>query len=255
MRRQFTFLLAAIGVTLASPAGAEAYSADYSVTLYGLPVAKARFDSSFGKNSFEIRGALSSAGLARVFDRTEATTTVRGSIGRNGPQPHSFVSNYTSGKKQQKTTISFDRGGIREAVNVPRPKKRGKDWIHVTDAHLRAALDPISSTLIRANGPEEVCNRTIKAFDGEMRADLKLTHQKTGPIRGFRGEAVTCSARFIPVAGYRKGRSQIDFLQNRSRITIAFMRLGDTGFYTPVDASVGTQIGTLRITASRIETR
>ncbi|WP_244648651.1 hypothetical protein [Mesorhizobium sediminum] len=66
---------------------------------------------------------------------------------------------------------------------------------------------------------------------------------------------VTCDARFVAVSGYRKGRKQIDFLQTRSRIAITFAPLGKTGFFTPVDASVGTQIGPVRITAQRIEAR
>ena len=62
-------------------------------------------------------------------------------------------------------------------------------------------------------------------------------------------------ARFVAVSGYRKGRKQIDFLQTKSRIAITFAPLGETGFFTPVDASVGTQIGPVRITAQRIEAR
>ena len=40
-----------------------------------------------------------------------------------------------------------------------------------------------------------------------------------------------------------------------SRIAITFAPLAGTGLYTPVDASVGTQVGTLRIVATSIEAR
>jgi hypothetical protein len=240
----FLFLAAS-----ALPAHAESFRADYSVTLLGLPVAKARFDSTFTDDRFVIEGSLQSSGLARIFDRTRGTTRVEGAIHRGEVRPRAFRSNYESGRKKSRTTIRFARGGVSSYENTPEPR-RGNTWVPVSESHLRAALDPLSSTLIRTDDPAKVCNRTVSIFDGEMRADLRLT-PRAAPKDG----RVTCDARFVPVSGYRKGRKQIDFLQNESRITISFARLGGTGFYTPVDASIGTQIGTLRVTANRIETR
>lgn len=232
----------------------ESYRADYSVTLLGLPVAKASFDSTFTGDRFSINGSLASSGIARLFERTDGTTSTRGSVTRDGVRPQSFVADYTSGKKKARTTIAFSGDRVTKVENTPTPR-RGGDWIPVPGEQLKAALDPLSSTLIRTTDPSKVCNRTIRVFDGEMRADLRLTHRETGAVRGFTGEGVTCDARFVPVAGYRKGRSQIEFLKNRSRIQIAFMRLGETGFYTPVDASIGTQVGTLRIRLSSLQPR
>ena len=252
----FAVTLALLAPTQAAPSQkSQTFSADYSVTLLGLPVASARFDSTFSGRNFRIEGSLASSGIARLFDKTDGTTSVKGSIDPDGVSPRSFVANYTSGRKKGRTTIRFSGDEVTKFVNVPKPKKRGADWIPVGRQHLKAALDPLSSTLIPATDPSRVCDRTIRVFDGEMRADLKLTHEETGPIRGFEGEAVTCSAQFIPVAGYRKGRKQIEYLKNDSRISVSFMPLGETGFYAPVDASIGTQIGTLRITARNVEVR
>jgi len=94
-----------------------------------------------------------------------------------------------------------------------------------------------------------VCNRTIRIYDGEMRADLRLAPA------GASGGQVTCSAKFEPVAGYRPSRSALKYLRDRSRITIAFAPLADTGFYAPVDASIGTQVGTVRIVAQSMRTQ
>lgn len=242
------FLAALAGASVPAHA-AESFRADYSVTLLGLPVAKARFDSTFSGDRFVIEGSLSSSGIARIFDRTRGTTKVEGAIQGGEVRPQSFRSTYESGRKKSRTTIRFSRGAISGFENTPEPR-RGDNWVPVAESHLRAALDPLSSTLIRTDDPARVCDRTISVFDGEMRADLKLS-PRSAPKDG----RVTCDARFVPVAGYRKGRKQIDFLQNESRIVVSFARLGATGFYTPVDASIGTQIGTLRITASRIQTR
>ena len=251
MRHRFApWLLVPLLFGAAAPAGAEqSFRADYSVTLYGLPIAKARFDSTFTDKDFRVEGSLSSAGLARLFDKTSGTTEVEGRIGRDGVSPRSFSSAYTSGKKQSRTRIRYAGNTVSSVSNTPEPR-RGKNWVEVQGSHLKAALDPISSTLIRASDPASVCDRTVQVFDGEMRADLKLT-----PGSPPQGDRVICNARFVPVSGYRKGRRQIEFLKNESRITITFGRLGDTGFFTPVDASIVTQIGTLRITATNIAPR
>ena len=246
--------LAAIAlIPLAAPAAAaepRAFSADYSVTLLGLPVAKARFDSTFEGDRFHISGSLASSGVARIFDDTKGTTRVEGRIRGDAVLPASFDADYVSGRKKSSTAIRFSGDTVANVVNKPNKKRDPKSWVAVNDAHLKAVLDPLSSAIVPAASAREVCSRTIRFFDGEMRADLKLA--QSGEPKGGR---VTCSARFVPVAGYRKDRKQIDYLRNNSRISVTFAPLEGTGLYTPVDASVGTQIGTLRIVATRIEAR
>lgn len=245
-------LAAMVAGWAASSAAAEtrAFRADYSVTLLGLPVARASFDSRFEGGRFRIEGSLSSSGIARLFDDTDGTTRVEGVIRDGNVRPGAFSANYVSGRKKGSTAIRFS-GGTVESVAIHPPEKRDpKTWVAVSAEHLKAALDPLSATLIVATKPTEVCNRTIPFFDGELRADLKLA-----PASEPNDERVTCSVRFEPVAGYRAGRKQIEYLKNRSRISITFAPLPGAGVYTPVDASVGTQIGTLRIQATRIEAR
>ncbi len=244
--------LAALLPAMPAQAVAEtrAFRADYSVTLLGLPVASARFDSSFTADSFSIEGRVSSSGLARIFDDTKGITKAQGAIRRDGVRPITFDADYVSGRKKGKTAIRFAGDEVRSVVNTPEPKRNPATWVPVSAGHLKAALDPLSSALVVAARPDEVCTRTVRFFDGELRADLKLT-----PNGAPQGDRVTCNASFVPVAGYRQGRKQLDYLKNRSRISVTFAPLAGTGLYTPVDASVGTQIGTLRILATHIETR
>lgn len=250
-------LAVAVVAGLSVPAHAaesQSFSADYSVTLMGLPVGKARFDSTFADGRFSVEGSIASTGLARLIDRTTGSTRVEGSHGQNGVQPHAFSSRYSTSKKTSTTRIQFSGDKVTSTENTPEPKK-GKDWVPISASHLQAALDPISSTLIAAAAPAEVCNRTIRFYDGELRADLKLSHRGTTRMRNFEGEAVTCNASFVPIAGYRKGRRQIEELRKDGAIAITFAKLGETGLYTPVDASIGTRAGTLRISTSRINIR
>lgn len=241
-------VLALVATMSAAPAYAtQTFSTDYSVTLLGIPIAKASFRSTIENDRFRIDGSLASSGVARLFERTNGTTTVSGGFSQTGTMPRSYDLDYTSDKKRQRTAIRFSNGQVTSTENVPPSRPRQGDWVHLRDEHLRAVADPISATLIRAGSADEVCNRTIPFYDGEMRANLVLT-----PARSTRQGTVACSARFEPVAGYRPSRSALRYLRDRSRITIAFAPLADTGFYAPVDASIGTQIGTVRIVAQNI---
>ncbi|MDF1598186.1 DUF3108 domain-containing protein [Mesorhizobium sp. YIM 152430] len=250
MVRTMSAALLAIFAAAGSASAAQTFRTDYSITLMGIPVGKASFTSVIGDDDFRIDGQLASAGMARLFDSTQGTTSVSGGLSSTGTAPRSYDLNYRSDKKAQRTAIRFSGGTVTATENVPPTRPRPGDWVHLQDDHLTSVVDPISSTLVRAASPAEVCNRTIRIYDGEMRANLRLS-----PAGAPQGGQVTCTARFEPVAGYRPSRSALRYLRDRSRISIAFAPLADTGFYAPVDASIGTQVGTLRIVAQTMRTQ
>jgi hypothetical protein len=252
----FQAFLVALVVTVPASRkeGLQSFRGDYSVTFLGIPVAHSTFNSTFEGNSFSVKGVLSAAGLAQLFDDTQGSVSAAGRFAGNRTQPTAFRVDYTEGKKSKMTSIRFKGGAVTRTENVPPSKKRGKSWVPLKDAHLKAVADPLSATLVRADSLDEVCGRTIKIYDGELRFDLTLSHESTETmaIDGYEGETVTCRVRFEPVAGYRKGRKALDYLKNRSRMTITFAPLGTTGVYGPVRATVGTQIGTITVQAQRL---
>jgi Protein of unknown function (DUF3108) len=241
----------------ASPAAAaQSFTGEYAVSFLGFTVARSTFDSTFGNDTFSVKGRVASAGLAELFDSTRGTISSTGRFDGKTTQPSAFRVDYTEGAKSQTTAIRFRGGAVTKTVNVPPLKKRGNDWVPLQQSHLRSVTDPISATLVRADSLGEVCGRTIRVYDGEMRADLRLEPESENALAvpGFEGKTVTCRVRFVPVAGYRQGRRALEFLKNRSQIRIAFAQLGTTGVYAPVHAKVGTQIGTLTVSARRFET-
>ena len=139
--------------------------------------------------------------------------------------------------------------------NSPPLPPRRADWVAVGAKELLAVADPISATLIEAKDARSVCGRTLKAFDGEIRADLALSYVDTAPVSigGYQVEAVTCRGRFEPVAGYHRGNKSLQYLSTKSRIMLKFAQLGKTGIYAPIQATVGTKVGTVTIRARRLE--
>lgn len=258
MRTTVTLLaLLATGLAGVAPSSAESQSfrADYLVTFLGLPVGSASFDSTYTRNSFRIDGTLRSRGIASLFDNTSGTTRAEGAIGREGLKPSAFSITYAQGKRKGSIAIGFSGDRVASTAVTPKPKPRDeKRWVTVSRGQLRAVLDPLSAMVVRADSPDQVCNRTVSYFDGEMRGDVKLSPRGVGSHPGFKGVAVTCDARFVPVSGFYPSRT-ISYMRDRSRMTLTLVQLGQTGLYAPVDATVGTPVGSIRVQTRRIEAR
>lgn len=251
MRRVVLFLSCLLAAVPAHAAQAQTFAGDYTVSIYGLTIARSRFSSRISGDRFEVQGSVRSAGLARLFDDTTGTTSVSGRLLEKGPRPDAFRADYVSGKKKATIDIRFSNGSVTKTHVTPPPKKRGADWLPLGAGDLKAVADPLSATLVRAKNPAEVCRRTVRIYDGEMRMNLALSAAGTKEVAvpGFAGTVVTCKARFVPVSGYRKTRRAIAFLRDSGDIAVTFAPLGQTGLYAPVRASVRTQIGTLLVRA------
>lgn len=256
MRLAMRSLIVAI---LLTPLGAHAleaprtFRAEYRISYLGFKVADSSFVSTFTGDQYQIEGRIRSAGLARLFDRTDARTRVTGRLSGDSMQPDQYLLNYFHRGQEKATVIRYGNGGVDSAENRPPLGKRGSDWVPLDAADLAAALDPISGTLIRAASAREVCNRTIRAFDGEIRVDLPLSFAGIRPFstEGFKGDVVRCKAGFEPVSGYRKGRRALEFMRQKQRIEIEFAPVGDTGVHAPARATVETEVGPVRLYATR----
>ena len=248
--------VAAIPTTsLAAPPDGTSLRSEYATSLFGVVLARSTFESRIDEKGFDVSGRMSSSGFAKIFDDTKASATSSGRFDAGGPVPRSYGVDYTSGKKKKKTTIAFANGAVASAENTPAVRTDRADWIKVERDHLAGVVDPISAALVRSDSPTGVCNRTIRIFDGAMRADLQLKPAGfgTASVPGYKGDTVKCTARFVPVSGYRKGNKSIAFMRKSSEIAIAFAPIGGSGVYAPVEATVGTQVGTIKVQAVRFE--
>ena len=230
------------------------YRGEYAISFLGLPIARVNFDSRVDKKGYSIEGEASSAGLGAFFYDTHGKLTASGRFA-DGVRADHFRAEYRYDKKPTLVDIRFSGGNVVKVVNDPPLKKRGKDWVPIKPADLKSVVDPVAATLVKADRLEDVCKGRARMFDGELRADLSLSHVRTGEmsIEGFKGPTVTCQLKFTPAAGYRKGRRALEFLRTKSRIMVTFAQIGETGVYAPVHATIGTQIGTITVRARRLE--
>ena len=233
--------------------GPQTFSGEYTVSYLGLPIARSRFDTTVEKGAFSAKGSLASAGLAQLFDSTRGTVSTAGRFSGKTTQPAAFRVDYTEGRSRS-TSIHFEEWLGHQDGECAAAQEARQRLVPLKQSHLRSVTAPLAAALVRADSLAEVCGRTIRVYDGEIRADLTLVRETNSSISvpGYEGRTVTCRVHFNPVAGYRQGRRALEFLKNRSQIRVAFAPLG-TPVYAPIHATVGTQIGTLTISARRFE--
>jgi hypothetical protein len=241
----------ALAGSATSPSSAEIeHRTDYSIRLSGLPVATATFRSAFRGDRYTISGSMQSAGLADIFSSTRGTTSVSGTVSRGRLHATSYSVNYKSGKRSRAIDVTFRNGNVITASMVP-PRRKPKNWVPVSNADMRAVLDPISGLIIPDGS--RICPKTLPIFDGESRLDLKLTSKGTKPYstKGFEGEAVVCGIRFVPKSGYRKGRDDVEYLRKLNTMEIWFAKADGANVYAPVYVQIPTRLGPVTVSATR----
>lgn len=248
-------VIPALGAALALsalPAAAEtrSYTADYTATFLGIPVARATFTATVANDGgLEMRGTLSSIGLARVFSNISGTANLSARIAGSGVEPRNFQVDFRSGGRPDGVAIRFQNGAAVAVIHRrPEPNRRST-YIPVTRDHLRSVTDPLSATLVRASSPGEICNRRLSIFDGWLRAEIQLRPVSTGPLPRHEGEGAVCAGSFVPVAGYNSDSRDMRHLRDSGNIRITFAPLGDSELHAPVDARIGTRAGTVHISA------
>ena len=223
---------------------------DYSIRLSGLPVAIASFKSEFNGNRYKISGSMQSAGLADIFSSTRGTTTVSGTVSRGRLNATNYSVDYKSGKRSRSIDVTFHNGNVVTASMQP-PRRKPKNWIPVSNADMRAVLDPISGLIIPEGS--RICPKTLPIFDGESRMDLKLSSKGTKPYSttGFKGDVVVCGIRFVPKSGYRKGRHDVEYLRKLKSMEIWFAKAEGANVYAPVYVQIPTKLGSVTVSATR----
>lgn len=245
--------LFAAAAPLSAHAEPQVLRARYDATLWGLPIGRADITSRFEGGSFKLQGSFGSAGIARLFDPADGTATVSGTVSQKSVQPASYRLNYKSGKKRQSTAIRFENGAVADTQNKPPLRKFKKNWVPLADKDLKGVADPLTALMIPAGSASDVCDRSVDVYDGEMHARLQMSRVDAGDR--LPGGQVTCRVRFVPVAGYRTNRDALKFLRDRARIFVAFAPAGVPGIQSPVEATIGTQVGTVHIRARAVEAK
>lgn len=250
--RAFLVLTAAAFSLAAQPAvpASVRHVSEYDISLGLLPIATASFASEFNAKDYKIAGSFKSAGIVNLFSRISADTDVTGVVQGKKLQTGSYKLTYTRGKKTRIYTVGYRGGDVVSTSISPEPGSRPASWVPVTNEDLRSVMDPLSG-LIFPEGAS-VCPSRMPIYDGESRMDLVLSPKGSKPFstKGFKGDALVCEVRYEPKSGYRKGRSDIEFLK-KQRMEVWFAKAEGANVYAPVYARIPTKVGDVYVTATK----
>ncbi|WP_075291445.1 DUF3108 domain-containing protein [Pararhizobium arenae] len=226
------------------------HNTDYSISLAGLPIAKASFRTKLDSGRYRISGTLKSAGIADILSSTSGQTSVSGTIGRDRLNASEYSMRYKSGKKGRAIDVQFRNGTVTSATMTP-PRRIPKNWVPVTKGDMRNVVDPLSGLIFPAKA--RVCPKTLPIFDGESRLDLKLSPKGTKPFKteGFSGDVIVCGVKFVPKSGYRKGREDVEYLRKLESMEIWFAMAETVNVYAPVYVRIPTSLGPVTVWATK----
>lgn len=240
----------------AQPAFADiSFEAEYVVTVRGFTVGRASFDGSVTGARYEVNGKLASAGLARVFAKTDATARTAGALSVAAAQPDSFVLSYVQDGVPSKTEILFRNGeAVRTDIEPAPTSPPAPEVIPVTGSHLQSVVDPIAATILVRGTPEQICSRVLRVYEGGTRVDVALSLAEVGFVYGAGNRAVTCKGSFIPVAGMSPANKSYQFMRDKADMEFVYVPAAG-GLYMLYAASAQTEIGRVQIKAWRRKVR
>lgn len=257
------FIAAVVSIAvLAAPARAQGrVEATYQATLAGIPIGSGNWIIDIGSKQYAGAASGRASGLLRVLASGEGSSTVRGTINKQGRLiPSLFAANIHSHDSYQ-IHMEMSGGNVKTLKNDP-PLVESPDRIPLTEAHRRGILDPMSALMITVPGKGEVvssdaCQAKLPIFDGRQRFDLILSFKRMDTVeseKGYRGSAVVCSASYVPIAGHRPGRYVIRYLQETRDIEIWFAPIAGTRVLIPYRVSIPTLFGNAILQAAQFET-
>lgn len=235
----------------AQPAFADmSFEAEYAVTVRGFTVGRASFDGNVSGARYEVNGKLASAGLARVFAKTDATARTVGALSATAAQPDSFVLSYVQDGVPSNTEILFKDGAAVRTAIEPAPKAPPPEVIPVSGSHLQSVVDPIAATILVRGTPAQICSRVLRVYEGGTRVDVALSLAEVGFVYGAGNRAVTCKGSFIPVAGMSPANKSYQFMRDKADMEFVYVPAAG-GLYMLHSASAQTEIGRVQIKAWR----
>ncbi len=263
MRRAAAFSAAFVlfaGVPAADAQQQVRLDAAYSVHLTGIPIGQGAVILDLNESGFAAAGTAKFTGLVRMISKGEGTSTVRGTFQQNRVIASLYSMQSNSTDRNEKVDINVVNGFAKEFSVLPPPKDAEIKRVPLTQAARTNVVDPLSAGLMLVSAPGDVlnpesCNRTLPIFDARFRYDVVLSYLRTEQapkkIDGYSGPILVCQARYVPIAGHRTDRPQVQQLANNRELFVWLAPVAGTRVLVPIKVSISTGIGTMVVEATR----
>ncbi len=244
-------IIIAVGFTFNSLSAREKvkHNTKLIMTLSGIPVGKAYLSMKLDNGAYAMHGSAKAYGASKIFSNAKGVSTSRGRYDSGRIVAASHELKYSTKKMKGTVKMTFDGSGLQESHSVP-PVFYQVDSVKLQPAHLRAVLDPVSTSIVAVKASQigngtAICNRTLPIYDGKKRFDLRLRFKGIRKLvtKGFKGISYVCSARYVPVAGHRPHKKHIKRLIANRSIEVAMARIGTTPVYGLIQFAMKTRYG------------
>ena len=237
------------------PDGAQHFVVSYGLSFLNVGVGKADLTADLAPERYAIVLGGGLSGLAGWFFQGSGSARSAGRLSPAGTVPGEFRIDSTYGTAPVRVHVAFDAGTVRKVELEPEPMPK-PDRVPVTKADRTGVTDPIGMLAVPAGpGPlaPSLCERRIPVFDGASRADIvlsrgELVQVSSGP---YRGPALDCRIRWIPVAGHRAKGSSVRRMAENDDMRVRLAPVPGSALLLPLSIAVGTGWGTARIEATR----
>jgi hypothetical protein len=260
--------VALAGLTVSAPGPQKLFAASqhtrfaavYAIRFAGIKLGKFEVWSNLSNDSYSMRGKGALKFITGLLFEIKGGTTSTGAVTKNGPVPSSFSFDFKTKKHKGELAMMFEGNAVTHIMARPPFVENPKD-IPLTSAHVKGVLDPMSAMFFTAktgkrNADGSICPGRIPVFDGKQRFDLILTHKKTVEIkkkRGkgkYRGTAVVCRIKYVPIAGYKPDNSGVKFMSATNDIEVWLIKMPSNGMYVPYHVTIPTPYGTASATST-----
>ena len=232
-------------------------SATYVITIGGITIGRAEAKARFTGTGYAAAINGSTYGVSRIVSDARAVLAGSGRISEASVAPASYNLETSEAGFETRIRMGMSGGAITSLQAVPELMP-APDRVPVTPSSRRNIVDPVGAFMVAAGQPGQMngpraCNRTVRVFDGWQRFDIRLAFKEMKPVTGgansYAGELIVCSARYVPVAGHRPGRANVQYMTENKRLEVWLAPIAGTNLFVPYHILIGTQIGDLVIRA------
>jgi len=229
----------------AAPAPPSArFDATYTAIAKGMTAGEFSFHFSQSEGGYQISAQRRLTGFVRLLagDRQDFSYSVDGAVTNGVLQPANYQHSGGSRHRVVRATFTAD-----DVVTAATPSM-GMGHPPTTAAQRRGTVDQLTAIADLITTQGDPCSRSVRVYmDGRSRFDFVLTPNGQVNIDSsvFRGPALRCSVRFVPIAGFSDP-------QQAQQLTFIFART-QSGLYAPLLIEMPTnEVGLVRLEARDI---
>lgn len=244
----------ALGSLAASPAVADIkVDATYEISIAGWGIARSTLDFTLDKSGYKASLFMRPKGVATIVTAVRTSVSAAGQTSRGRVLPTAYSVSAEEIKRPVRVNMAMRAGNVTSLRASPGLKEM-PGRVPVTNAHKRGIVDPLSAGLIPAKSPDgrDACNYRMEIFDGWTRYDVKLYYKGMRDVSatGFSGKGVVCGARWVPVAGHRPNKQEVQYLARNKALEVTVVPLPGADFVIPWGVRIGTPNGEILIEPS-----